>query len=169
MFALAGDRVGHVGSRLALVVLAAVFAAALGDVAAAQEKKKPTYDVSVLAIRATKSNNEISPELKPIAKELKAYSKYTGFKLEKKKTERVNEGKVLAVDLVSAFKVKVTPVERKGSRVKLKIEVTRRHGKKERRLLNTTVTLNRGKYHLQGGWKIDSKSEDVLIIAVSAR
>jgi hypothetical protein len=178
MSAVAADRMGHVRSRLTLVALAAVFAAALGDVAAAQDKGDSTYEVSVWAIRATKSNDKVSPELKQIARELKKYSKYTGFKLEKKKTERVGEGKVLTVDLVGGYKVKVTPVERQGNRVKLKVEVPQRETKKDknedkekkkRSLVSTTFTITRAKFQLLGGWKIDSTGEDVLIIAVSAR
>ena len=143
----------------------------LVEVAAAQQKKSPTYEVSVWAIRATKSNNEVSPELKPIVKELRKQGKYTGFKLERKKTGEVNEGKTFTADLIAGFKAKVTPVERKDRRIKLKIEITRRQDKdkKETQLLNTAVTLSRSKFHLQGGWKIDPKSGDVLIVAVSAR
>ncbi len=181
MFALATNRVGQIGSRLAWVTLAAVFAAALGDVAAAQDKEKSTFEVSVWGIRATKANDKVSPELKQIAKELKKYSKYTGFKLEKKKSEEVKKGKVLTVDLVGGYKVKVTPVEQQGNRIKLKVEVPQRETKKDKDkeedkdkkkkkpLVSTTFTITQAKFQLLGGWKIDSTGEDVLIIAISAR
>ncbi len=147
-------------------VVCAVFANAL---AAGDDKKGQSYDVSAWAIRASKSNNEVSPELKPIVKDLKKRFNYTGFKLEWKKQSKTSEGKALSIDLTAGFKAQVTPLERKGNRVKLKIEVTKREGEKDKPLLNTTVGLDRGKFHLQGGWKIDSKSADVLIVAVSAR
>jgi hypothetical protein len=179
MFALATNRVRQIGPRLAWVMLAVVFAAAIGDVAAAQDKEKSTFEVSVWGIRATKANDKISPELKQIAKELKKYSKYTGFKLEKKKSAKVSKGKVLTVDLVGGYKVKVTPVEQQGNRVKLKVEVPQRETKKDTKedkdkkkkkpLVSTTFTITQAKFQLLGGWKIDSTGEDVLIIAVSAR
>jgi hypothetical protein len=154
---------------IARTVVLAVFLFAGNRMAGADDRKEQKFDVSVWAIRATKSNSEVSPELRPIAKELRKRFKYTGFKLERKRTGKVGTGKALSVDLVAGFKAKVTPVERQGSRVKLKIEVSRRQGKKERPLLNTVVTLNRGRFHLQGGWKIEQKTDDVLIVAVSAR
>jgi hypothetical protein len=170
---------------LARAAVAVVLAATLGDVAAAQDKGKSTFEVSVWAIRATKSNKKVSPELKQIARELKKYSKYTGFKLEKKKSEEVKKGKVLTVDLIGGYKVKVTPVEQQGNRVKLKVEVPQRETKKDKKdekdekdekdkkkkkpLVSTTFTITRARFQLLGGWKIDSTGEDVLIIAVSAR
>lgn len=169
MFTSIMNRAGSAGSSFRALAILVVFVTLLVEVAAAQQKKSPTYEVSVWAIRATKSNSEVSPELKPIVKDLRKQGKYTGFKLERKKTGKVSEGKTFTADLVAGFKAKVTPVERKGGRLRLKIEIARREGKKERQLLSTTVTLSRGKFHLQGGWKIAPKSEDALIVAVSAR
>lgn len=157
-------------ARRSAPILAAVGCAVLASaLAAGDDKQGQSYDVSAWAIRASKSNNEVSPELKPIVKDLKKRFNYTGFKLERKKQGKTSEGKALSIDLAAGFKAKVTPLERKGNRVKLKIEVTKREGKQDKPLLNTTVGLDRGKFHLQGGWKIDSNSADVLIVAVSAR
>lgn len=132
---------------------------------------KPKHDVSVLAIRATTNNTEVSPELRPIAEQLRKETKYTGFKLERKQDGEVEQGKTFTASLVAGYKVKVTPAERKDSKIALMVEVTKQEDKQERRLLRTTVKLNSGKYYLQGGsgWKVDPKSEDVLIVAVSAR
>lgn len=164
------DRLRNTGLRFELLAaLAVVLTALSADVAVAQEKK-PTYDVTIWGIRATKSNNKISPELKPIADQLKRQFKYTGFKLEKKATKRsVDEGSAFATNLIAGFNAKVTPVERKDNRIKLKIEVTERKDKREKPRMRTTVTIDRGRFQLQGGWKIEPKSEDVLIVAVSAR
>ena len=71
--------------------------------------------------------------------------------------------------MFAGFKAKVTPLERKDKRIKLKIEVTKRERGKDKRLANTTFTITRGRFQLLGGWKIEPKSEDVLIVAVSAR
>jgi len=151
------------------MLAAAVFVLLLNAAGLGDDKQGQSYDISVWAIRATKSNSEVSPELKPIAKELRKRFNYTGFKLERKKTGQVGTGKAYVADLIAGFKAQVTPLERTGGRVKMKIEVSKREGNKQKPLLNTTVTLNRGRFHLQGGWKIDPRSGDVLIVAVSAR
>ena len=151
-----------------LVALACVTLLADSSRAQAQSQK---YDVSVLAIRATKANSDVSPELKPIADQLKKQFKYTGFKLERKQTDEVDQGKELSVTLLAGYKAKVTPIERKDGKIALTVEITRQEDKKEKRLLRTTVKINSGKYYLQGGsgWKLDSKTDDVLIVAISAR
>ena len=157
-------------ARVRLVaMLSVLFAALSGAAATADEKKKPAYDVTVWAIRATKSNSAVSPELRPIAERLKKEFKYTGFKLERRQTARVTEGKTLTANLTGSFKARVTPLERKSKRVKLKVGISKRDGRRERLLARTTFTINSGQFQLQGGWKIDSKSSDVLIVAVSAR
>ena len=131
----------------------------------AQQQKTKTYDVRVLGIRATNLNKDVSPELKPLLPTLKKLG-YTGFKLVKKGGGRVAEGKSSTTTLIEGYKVRVTPLSRAGKRVKLKIEGFKREDKKDVPKWNTTVTLDRGRYHLQvqklsGG--------DGLVIAVTAR
>lgn len=158
-------------------MLAAAGLALLFGVPASANERNKSYEISVYAIRATKTDDKVSPELKQIAKQLKKQFKYTGFKLEKKTNKKVDEGKTLAAELAGGYKVDVTPVAREGDRVKLKVVVPAREaekGKKDEKkkpLLSTTFTITSGKYQLIGGgsWKIDAKGDDVLIIAVSAR
>ena len=131
----------------------------------AQQQKTKTYDVRVLGIRATNLNKDVSPELKPLLPTLKKLG-YTGFKLVKKGGGRVAEGKSSTTTLIEGYKVRVTPLSRAGKRVKLKIEGFKREDKKDVPKWNTTVTIDRGRYHLQvqklsGG--------DGLVIAVTAR
>jgi len=162
------SRTGRAWGLLAIFVAAG--AIVLAAPAAADDKdKKSSYEVTVLAIRATKSNSVVSGELKAIAAQLRRQFKYTGFKLERKKQARVNQGKPLATSLVGAYKAKITPLSRDGNRVKLKIEISKREGSKDKPLINTTVTLDKGKYQMQGGWKIDTKSGDVLIVGVAGK
>jgi outer membrane translocation and assembly module TamA len=158
---------GAGGIRRTLIALVCVLLVS----SSSRAEDKPKYDVSVLAIRATTRNNEISPELRPIAEQLRKETKYTGFKLERKQDGKVEQGKTFAATLVAGYKVKVTPAERKDSKIALMVEVTKQEDKQERRLLRTTVKLHSGKYYLQGGsgWKLDPKNDDVLIVAVSAR
>ena len=153
------------------VVMVLCVTATLGwvDVAAADDDKAPSYDVTIWAIRATKSNSDVSSELKPIVRELKKQFNYTGYKLERKKSGATKQGSTISADLIGGFKAKVTPVSQADKRVTLKIEITRTVDKKEKRLIGTTVTIERAKFQLLGGWKIEAKSDDVLIVAVSAR
>jgi len=131
----------------------------------AQQQKMKTYDVRLLGIRATNSNKDVSPELKPLLPTLKKLG-YTGFKLMKKGGGRVAEGKSSTTTLIEGYKVRVTPLSRTGNRVKMRIEGFKREGTKDVPKWNTTVTIDRGRYHLQvqklpGG--------DGLVIAVTAR
>jgi len=147
------------------VALAAMVIWATPFALQAQQPGSKTYDVRVLGIRATNSNKDVSPELKPLLPTLKKLG-YTGFKLVKKGGGRVVEGKSCTTTLIEGYKVRVTPLSRTGKRVKLKTEGFKRQGKKDVPKWNTTVTIDRGRYHLQvqklsGG--------DGLVIAVTAR
>ena len=169
MFAATGDKARVAASSLAMLPGLFVLAAALAEPALAQQKETQPFEVSIQAIRATKTHTKVSPELRQIASELKKRFSYTGFTLEAEKSGQATKEKAYSADLVAGFKAKVTPLERSGERVTLKVEILQREGKTDKRLLSTTVTINRGKSYLQGGWRIDSKSADVLIVAVSAR
>jgi hypothetical protein len=132
----------------------------------AQRQRKPTYEVRVLGIRGTNANKDISPELKSLVPLLRKQFKYTGFKLEKKGGGRVEEGKSSTTTLIDGYKVKVTPLSRTGKRVKLKVEGFKREKDKDVPKWNTTVTIDRGRYHLQAR---PLANGDGLIIAISAR
>ena len=106
-------------------------------------------ELQVWTIRATRSNQEISPELKPLAELLKKTFKFTGYKLVKTDSA--------AVEIKQPFKTKIT----------LKIRITERQGKKDIDKLSTSVSLTAGRFQLFGGWKL--KGDDVLIVAVSAK
>jgi hypothetical protein len=156
---------GRVGRPARCVLPGVTVIALLAVPSEAQQQQTKTYDVRVLGIRATNSNKDVSPELKPLLPTLKKLG-YTGFKLAKNGGGRVAEGKSSTTTLVEDYKVRVTPLSRTGKRVKLKIEGFKRQGQKDVPKWNTTVTIDRGRYHLQvqklsGG--------DGLVIAVTAR
>ncbi len=166
---LARRRCAPAGGSAALL---AALVLMLAPAALAGPKPRQTaapYDVTVWAIRATRSNKTVSPELRSIARELRKRFKYTGFVLEKKKSAKVAAGRRLDADLIGTYRARVTPVGRKNGRVTLKLEVLRREGKKDKRLVGTTVTIRQGRSQLLGGWRVEPKRDDVLIIAVSAR
>ncbi len=152
--------------RVALVLLAAYLAAGAG----AQERPPTqTFEIRVWAIRASKTETRVSRELRAMARELRRRFNYKGFVLERKSTGKAAAGKAYAAGLVGNYKARVTPVARKGDRVTLRIEVLRREGKQDKSLLKTTATIRRARFQLLGGWRIDSKSDDVLIVGISAR
>ena len=125
--------------------------------------------VTILAIRATRSNKEVSPELRSIAKALRRQFRYTGYKLVRRHVARTNMGKATTADLGQGFKAAVTPLKRDKSRVELRLKVTQREGRKDKTRLDTTVKLPAGRYYLVGGWKYAPDSDDVLIVAVAVR
>lgn len=151
--------------------LAAAIIWLLAAPASAQSGKKAgadTFEVSVRAIRATKSDSEVSPELRPIVRQLQSQFKYTGFKVIAQRSGRVEAGKTFAADLGDGFRTKLTPLKREGTRVQMKVEVLERQGGEEKTRFNTTVTIDSGRYNLQGGWKL-GQGDDILIVATSAR
>lgn len=158
-----GERVLCRRRRGALIVLAAALSSAASAVAA--EKAA----VMVWAIQATKSNDKISPELKPIAKQLKRQVKFTGYRVVKKVSGSVEFGKPHRASLVGGYKAELTPLSQSKGRIKLRAKITERVGKKEVQRVNTSFTIPKGKFQLVGGWKFPGKPDDVLILAISAR
>jgi hypothetical protein len=126
-----------------------------------------TVQLQVLTIRATKSNNEISPQLKPLAEALKKSFKFTGYKLLKTDSRKAAFNRTLAISLAGPYKARIRPLARKDNRIQLKVEVFERKNNKDIGKLSTTISLAAGKSQLFGGWKLDG--QDVLIIAVSAK
>lgn len=135
------------------------------------------FDVKMMSIRATKSDSEVSPELKSLADQLKKETKLTGFKLEKSGGGSTEKNKDATLDTGKGYRVKVTPIEKKDDRVTLQVEIFKRGGKgkdkdkdtgKERSIINTKVTLDSGKTQL---WALDYPDSDAdkLIIAVRAK
>ncbi len=154
-------RVSRNAMRLMLCLL-------VGAVTQAAEAPR-TQTVTVLAIRATRSNSEVSPELRSIARALRRQFRYTGYQLVRKHTARTAMGKPVVAELGHGFRAVVKPLRRDKSRIELQLKITRKEGKKDRTRLDTKVKLPPGQYYLVGGWKYASDSDDVLIVAVAVR
>jgi len=138
----------------------------VGPVYTWADDKKPV-NVEVWVIRATTKNKEISKELKSLAETLKKQFKYTGFKLEKRIAKRVELGKSFKADLIGGYKLTLTAKARLSKRVQLQLAVSKRVGKKDKTVLNTTVTIKAGPLLPVGGLPL--KGGDKLILAVRAR
>jgi len=150
-------------AALTCVAAAASASAAAGDAA---------YEVTILAIRATKSNSEVSPELRAIVPELKKqYENYTGFKIVGKASKSTDQGKTVSLDVTGGYQASATPLKRDGKRVQFKMQVTKAaRGKgKDQTLLNTTVTIDAGRYQLFDIGRVEGDGADKLIIAGSVR
>lgn len=124
-------------------------------------------DLTMLAIRATNRNSEISPELRTIASQLKKQFKFSGFRVEQKVGASVQMGRAHRAELPAGYAISAKPVRLEKDRLTLEVEITR----KDRRdpLLKSNVTIDAGRFQLFGGsgWKLDG--DDILIIAVSGR
>lgn len=145
---------------LALAALAAMLSSA-GAAAAMQER----VDVRVWTIRATRSNTDISPELKTLAEKLKRQFNYTGYKLVSRDSKAVAIGAEARFALLDPYLAAVTPVEVKDKGVTLRVRLIEKSGSSEVVRLNTSFTIQRGLFQLCGGLKLDG--DDVLIVALS--
>lgn len=151
--------------RRSAVLLIAVSLCAGGSAALADE----TAEVQIWAIRATSKNATVSPELKSLAQQLKQEFKYTGYTLVGRKSGSVKLGQTITADLPGNYKAKVSPLERKADRIKLRIEIFKKEGDRETRLTGTTLTLDRERFQILGRWKLEDGGDDVLLVAIAAR
>jgi hypothetical protein len=146
-----------------LLVLAMVMPAAFAEGADGGS----SVAIQVWVIRATKSNDEISKELKPLAEKLKRQLKYTGFKLEKKASGEAKIGSAYSTPLLEKYSARVTPKKIEGKRVQLRVQVFEKKKDRNEERFEVTITTTRGEFQLFGGWPLANK--DALIIAVSGR
>ncbi|MCG3125797.1 MAG: hypothetical protein CHACPFDD_00624 [Phycisphaerae bacterium] len=145
---------------VALAVLAGL--AGLADVAVAAEGRA---EVRVWTIRATRSNAEISPELKSLAEKLKRQFNYTGYKLVSRDSRSLDQGQEARFSLPEPYVAAVTLAEVKDKSVTLRVRIIEKSESREVVRLNTSFTVQRGLFQLCGGLKLDG--DDVLIVALS--
>jgi hypothetical protein len=136
---------------------------------AAQAQDNQPFQVEVWAVRATTKNKDVAPELRELAKSLQKQFKYTGFKLERRTSERAEPGKPFTTTLIEGYEVKITPQGRADGdkQVKLDIEVTKREGQKRTSVLKCTVTNRAGTLVPYGCGSL--ANDDYLIMAIRAR
>ncbi|MBI5866366.1 MAG: hypothetical protein HZB38_17995 [Planctomycetes bacterium] len=172
-------------TRLAfLIPLAALLAAATARAA-------EDTSIQVWTIRGTNADKEVAAELKSIEAELKKQTRCTGFKLLKQENGKADSAKPLVAAPITNYKAVVTPLERKGNRIKIDVEIKRtvtvqpgdKDGKDKKRdkedkggkpvtreetVTHTSFTIDAGtsqfvSVNYPGG------GNDLLIIAVSAK
>ncbi len=120
-------------------------------------------EFEIIAIRATTKNASTSPDLKALAEQLQKQFKFTGYKQEKRVVGTGEAGKPLKADLVQGYRAEITLIERKDGRIKFEVSLLQNN----KPVVKTTVTVEKSKYQLIGGPKIDG--DDTLIVAVTAK
>lgn len=139
------------------------------------DKDRPSYEIQVLAVQATRKTSETPDELKGITKVLKdALPGYTGFKVLKKLTGTTKEGDAFKGDLGSGFKIAVTPEGRSDDMRKLRVRITqppdkdkdKGRGKPSER--ETLIEIKSGTSQPYSFIHPDDK-EDRFVILVSAK
>ncbi len=149
------------GKRCLVALLIVSFAAA-ASCAAQDGMQRKSADIQIWGIRATTKNKQISPALKKIAKQLKKQFKYTGFLLESQHAAKVNVGSSTGAKLAGGHVANVKLKQHGGKRITVEVEVSK--GKKK--IINSTVTVNAGRFQL---FAISLGGGEALIVAVSAR
>lgn len=151
--------------RTACYVLAASLLA-LG-MAAAPAPAAESVTVEVWAIRATTRNTEVSPELRNLARQLRRQFKFTGLKLEGRKTDRAELNKTVSSRMPGNYEVVVTPLRKEGERVTLRVEAYERRPDGRKKRADYKITINAGCFQFWGGLALDHGDE--LIFGVSAK
>lgn len=138
----------------------------LAPTVAAQEAS-PTGPVEVWTIRATTANHEVSPELREIADQLRRSFKYTGYRLLEKKSVTVGPGGEFSTALSAGYRLSGSASAQGPRRVQLRLKLTRREGGRDVDKLATTITVERGRFQVIGGPRLEG--EDVLVLAIAPR
>lgn len=151
-------------SRALPTILVTLFAG-LSLVADAEALQFSKVQIEVWEIRATRTNNEISSELKPIAARLKQQFKYTGFKLVKVSRGSADLNDTHVARLSQGYSARVTPLVQSGNRIQLAVEVKRLLKKR----VNAKITIDQGGMQLFGGWDYPGTKDDKMIVGFRAR
>ena len=121
--------------------------------ALAQNRDAPTQrapvsgkvSIEVLVVHATDTGS-VDPKLKDVRANL-SHTNFKGFKLLKTETARLSAGGNTSLTLVGNLRMKVTVLSRNQSQAKVRIVLL----KEGDRILDTTVTIPKGKYIMIGG------------------
>ncbi len=119
-------------------------------------------NIRILAIRATRANSEISPDLRKLADKLKRQFNFTGFKIEKPLSGSAEIGKAFGGPLVGGYSAYVMPRAIEDKKVQLQVRVSK-DGKDK---LNVTATSTAGEFAV---YMFALSGGDQLIVAVAAR
>jgi hypothetical protein len=144
--------------------------------ARADEQKKDTrpVEVEIWVIRATTQNDDVTKELRGLAKLLKKQFKYTGFKLEKKHAKKGLElEKAFKADLLADLRVEVKPTGREGRKIAMEVTIFKKADKskdkkaKDKVVLKTKIKAKAGPFIPYGLGPLENG--DFQIMALRAR
>ncbi len=128
----------------------------------AERSPERTVNIRILAIRATRSNTEISPDLRSLADKLKRQFNFTGFKIEKPLAGSAAIGKAFGGPLMAGYSAYVMPRAIEDRKVQLQVRVSK-DGKDKS---TVTATSTSGEFVL---YMFPLPGGDQLIVAVAAR
>lgn len=94
-------------------------------------------DVVVKTVLASQGKNYIDPGLSELARELQSVFRYSSYRLLGQNKMSIRKGETGSSSLPGNRQLKITPLRIKGSRVALRLEIT----KKGRQIFQTNVRL----------------------------
>ncbi len=118
--------------------------------------------VDVMCVKATKTNDRVDPELKPLIKQL-SFTSYTGFDLISHNADTLAVGEEATFAIEGGRRLKVQLIDRDETAARLRLRLFGADGTK---VLDTTVAVHRNRTFMVAGPKV---GEDVLIIPVTAK
>ena len=118
--------------------------------------------VDVMCVRATKSNDRVDPELKPLLKQL-SFTGFTGFDLVSHNTDALSVGEEANFAIEGGRRLKVQLIDRDETAARMRLRLIGADGTK---VLDTTVAVHRNRTFMVAGPRV---GEDVLIIPVMAK
>ena len=104
-------------------------------------------DLEVMVVHAT-NDKYVDPKLNPVMQNLR-HTKYTGFKLLSTENARLATGGDTSISLVGNRRLKVQLVSRTAQQAKVRIRMFKEGNK----VLDTTVSIPRGRYFMIAGPK----------------
>lgn len=139
----------------------ALFIVLLLLLAAVPSEAAGTVSVDVGAVYASNEGTSIDPALGTIRGKLQSMFNYTSYRMLDRKRRSLAVGETGEFELPGRRSMRATPLPAEGNKVRLSIQIS--DGQKK--LLTTTLGLNRGGMVLVGG---PSYQAGVLILIISA-
>ena len=143
--------------KVKMVVLMAVFA---GLVLVCPAEASDGINIMVKTILASNQSEQVDAQCKPFIKDLQPVFRYSSYKCLRESEMILNMGNTGKAPLPGSRMMHITPIEQKGDRVKLRLEIF----KKDKQVFQTVVQLLNGGTLTVGGPNHD---DGVLLFNIS--
>ena len=131
-------------------------------IAQASSQKSDMVKVEMMVVHATTKHTKVDSRLKNIKKYFKNYN-FTGYSLLKKKGALIPDKGLRHFVIDGSRKVQVRLINHTPKKARLQIQIT---GKKNRKLLDTTVVVKRNSTFIVAGPKYD---KGILILPLAVK